>query len=97
MEIESYNDYGFQGIEVERGLMTDWDTPVTSLEIPKSVLTPTFTYMGTISHLRLADMSEPEPEIFAIGAYEGTNVFMIVALKPQTLDFAPLQIGRATV
>lgn len=88
VEIESYIDYAFDGIEVERGLMTDWDTPVTSLEIPKSALTPTFTYMGTISFARLSDMSEPAPDVFAIGAYEGMNIFMIVALKPQTLDFA---------
>lgn len=88
--IESYMDYGFEGILEERGFMTDWDTPVTSLVIPKSVLTPTFTYMGTVSHAQLSYMNEPEPDVFAIGAHDGTNIFMIIALKPQTLDFAPL-------
>lgn len=89
---EGNRDFNFTEIEIERGgLSSDPSAPaVTTLTIPKFAMTPTFTYIGYIGYAKATSMDEPEPGVFAVGAYETSNQFMVVALRPQTLTFAAM-------
>jgi len=87
VEFENYEDFNFENIEEERGVLAEFDTPITSIIIPKSSMTPTYTYMGSIEYARTSDINQPSTDVYAVGVYTASNQFMAVALKPQTIDF----------
>lgn len=90
VEIESRSDSNFQGIEEERGLTTLDSVPITSLLIPKSTFTPTFTYLGFITYDAVPTFYNPSPGVNAAGVYQATNNFMMVAQKPQSITFGAI-------
>jgi hypothetical protein len=66
------------------------NTPITSLLIPKSSMSPTFTYLGQITYSHAKSITQPSPGAYAIGVYDTTNLFMAVALKPQSIIFGTI-------
>jgi alpha-tubulin suppressor-like RCC1 family protein len=89
VEFESFMDFNMPELVEERGFMAVETTPITSFVVPKFSFTPTYTYMGNIKYASLSSINEPEPGVFAVGAYQTANQFMIVALKPQVMVFDP--------
>lgn len=89
---ESYLDSNLVNIEEERGALSDDPSaiPLTSLTIPRHTMTATYTYNGYIAHSQASDISWPSPDDVAIGTYESANMFMAVALKPQSITFNPI-------
>lgn len=89
---ENYQDYNFVNIEVERGALTEDSSapPVTTLSIPKGSMTPTFTYLGHVGYASVPTIGEVGTGVYKVGAYETSNEFMAVALKPQTITFGTI-------
>ncbi len=89
VSFENYQDYNFnsESFDIERGAMTEFTTPLTSITIPKFTMTPTYTYHGTVGYATVPTFAEVSTGVYKIGAYETTNQYMAVALKPQTITF----------
>jgi len=89
--IEHYDDYNFINIEEERGFPTGFTTPITSLLIPKFSMTATYTYMGDISYVSASTASSDLiNDVYTIAGYQTATLFVVVALKPQTISFGAI-------
>ena len=87
---ESYNDYNFNDIDLEMGVLGDSPDPVTSLTIPKFTLTAGYTYMGNVNYVCAPTVSNLGGSTYAVAGYQTETEFVAVALKPQTLTFGTL-------
>ena len=92
MEFANYRDYNFESIEIERGVLTadPNEPPETSITIPESSMTPTYTYMGYIGYAYAPGIYQPSTGVYALGGHETYNQFMAGALKPQTITFGTI-------
>jgi alpha-tubulin suppressor-like RCC1 family protein len=87
---ENYDDPGFETLETETGVLTEFPDPITELIVPKSSMTATYTYVGNINYISASTTSNPDPDVYAVGGYATAIQFVAVALKPQTLTFGEI-------
>ena len=87
---ENYSDYNFPNISMENGVLGSSPTPVTSLTIPKSTMTPTFTYVGNVNYISAPTVGNPSANVYVIGGFQTETQFVAVALKPQTITFGAI-------
>ena len=87
IEFSNDNDWNFNTIEIEAGVLGSSSTPVTSFTVAKGTMTPTYTYTGTVSYVSASTVSNPPSNVYDIAGYQTETQFTAVALKPQTITF----------